>query len=158
MKIFIFNRFTILLYLLFFSVACIQENNCPDCFTPPESLQIRILDKNTSEDLIYNGTYHQDSIQIKYYIPDGEQIVEYQVYTDSVMEQSVLVSYQISWESSAGFKEFFMYLDSTTTDTLYLNVEEKHSECCTYFEWVNFEINGAEPEFDLDNFYYILEK
>lgn len=143
---------------IFMLASCLSDNDCPECFTPPESLQLRIIDKNNSQDLLFNGTYQADSIRIVYLTPDGEQSVEYQLYTDSVLQRSLIVSYQISWESAFGFKEFLLHLNSSETDTIYLNVEEKHTECCTYFEWVNFEINGTEPDFDIENYFYVLSK
>lgn len=142
----------ILLFLAAVFLSCSNRHDCPDCFTPPESLYMRIISANTSTDLICNGTYSVDSLLLYYKALDTIQIVDHEVLIDSSNSKAIFISHQISWESAAGFKEFFLHLNENEVDTIYLNVEEYHSECCTYFNWNNFEINGDQPIIDtIDN-------
>jgi hypothetical protein len=134
--------------------SCESIFNCPECFTPPAPLVLKVSSSFDSTDLIYNGFYQADSILIYYFDGNSKKLVDVEVYSDSVKETSVIVSNEISWISSGGEKTFFVYLNNFDTDTIYLDVREANDDCCTYFEWLCFEINGNIVEPDNTNYWY----
>ncbi len=142
------------LHLILLPMAC----ECPACSSPPDSLRLKITDRETSKDLIYTGIYQADSISI-YYFDDSEskKYIDFEIYTDTLQEKTMIESHEIGWKSAEGIKTYYLYLNSVETDTITLNVEERNDDCCTFFEFVNFEINGNKPVEDTDYFYNYLK-
>ncbi len=140
--------FVALITLFFASCNCKDE-----CFTPPLELNLRILDSNNN-DLLFNESYFIDSVQITSF----NRAVEFDFIIDSVQKSVILVSNEITWESNSGTKEFLLYLNSETTDSIYLDVQHFYEDCCTYHDIVKFQINDKDVLFDQSTFAYSVIK
>ena len=55
--------YLLLMTAIVFTVSC-SNDDCGECFTPPNSLYLELLDKETNENLFTNGTYDADQIEI----------------------------------------------------------------------------------------------
>jgi len=139
-------------------LSCKDTHECPLCFSPPQELMLKILDKESSEDLIFNGTYKVDEISIIYLRGQHEETIEIEIITDEEKERAFIVSHEIAWKSLEGFKNFKLHLSPVVSHDMYLNVVSKSDECCTYHEYVDFEIDEEIVEFDPADYTYNLQK
>lgn len=153
------NTFKLLIFgMLILSIISCDKICNVDCFTPPGALNLKITDKADSTDLIFTGVYDADSISIFYIDKDVKKSIDLSVFTDSVNQRSMIVSSEIAWKSAEGFKDYFLYLNSQETDTLYLDVVSVTENCCTYHPYLGFEINGIVIEMDTSDYMYDLKK
>lgn len=134
--------------------SCESIYKCPECFTPPEPMLLSVKSAHDSTDLVYNGFYDADTIAIYFFDGSKKKHLELEVFTDSIQEISIIGSTEIGWTSSGGAKTFYLYLSAHEIDTIFLDVREASNDCCTYFEWLSFEINGNVVEQDKDNYWY----
>jgi hypothetical protein len=141
-----------------FYCSCEILHDCPECFTPPNGIALRILSKNDSIDLISNGTYCTDSIRIYYLNNNAEHEIDLEIYSDTILQVSRLVSHEISWKSLEGNKDCFLYLNHNDSDTIFINVERITENCCTENPLVDFMINGIQPPYDATDYNYVLWK
>ncbi len=151
----------IILYLcvvIFNFTSCEKIKNCPECFTPPESLNMKITDSITGEDLIFNNLISSDSIEFYYFQNNEKEIMEHEMYIDSVNLKVILTCHELGWLSGDGIKDFYLYLGNNDVDTIFLDVEYGHTECCTYYQWLDFTINGNEMDIDTADFLYNYRK
>lgn len=138
--------------------SCEILRDCPECFSPPNGIALRILSKNDSIDLIYNGTYKADSIRLYYINNNIEHEIDFKIYTDSISQVSRLCSYEISWKSLEGYKDCFLFLTNDDLDTIYINVVRVTENCCTENPLLDFMINGIQLSYDATNYDYLLFK
>jgi len=146
--------------LLFLFVLACKNFTCPTCDTMPQALRLKITDKKSSEDLIFNGTYKAEEISITYFKDQKEETIDIEIVTDTENESSMIISYEIPWKSLAGIKTYYLHLNSTKneTNTLYLNVVSKSGDCCESYKYVDFEINDEIIELDPADYIYNLQK
>ena len=157
------KRNTFLVEILLFCsfvliISCDTSKDCPPCFTPPETLNLMLTDKATGEDLIFNHTYSPDTIMFYCYLNGFKVALEQGIYLDSSTSRVIIYTSDPSWKSPTGIKDFYLYLGNNDTDTIFLDVEEKHNECCTYYDWKEFKINGNTMEIDTNLHVYVLKK
>jgi len=123
--------------------SCKKITKCGECTTPPDELNFKITDYTTGSDLIFNNTCKLDSIEIFYYENDKKTTLDFVTILDSINSTAIFTCYDVCWKSPQGFKDFYLYLGNNDIDTIFLDIEERHSECCTYYEWKDFTINGV---------------
>ncbi len=113
----------ILIVLILFSIlSCKDTHECPECFTPPQELGLKITDKTSAEDLIFNGTYKSDEISISYMKNEEETPIEIEIIIDEENERAFILSYEIAWKSLEGFKNYKLRLSPNESHDIYLNV------------------------------------
>lgn len=146
--------------LLGLSIGLLFLNGCeyPKCSNSPGALRLRLISKSDSTDLISNGFYNKDSITIWYVNQNQKTSVSFQVKTDSNTEKSVIESNDIGWKSTEGYKTFYIHLNSSDTDTLYLDVTKISGEKCTSYQYTTFKYNGQEIVLDTKEYNYIIKK
>ena len=125
--------------LLVANVGC---NKCEgiDCFTPPNILIFQLLDKETGEDLIANGTY----------LP--EEVVVYAVYDDDTHDLShsyngsnnYFSDFEIGTKTGPKRSSYELRLGDDVVIPFTYEVSKRTEDCCTFFELEQFEINGVE--------------
>jgi hypothetical protein len=119
---------------------------CPACENPPLSVNFRIIDKNTSADLLYTKRYSLDTIQV-FSVENGlNHRIKLDSYTDTVNKRVVLGSSDWIQKSLSGQKNYFLKLNNHDIDTVFFNVTEtlSNNDCCRAEHIRNFEINGVE--------------
>jgi len=150
----------ILIWILFVVLvfSCKKNNDCPECFSPPSELKLKITNKTNSIDLINSGFYDNDSIAICYYDNDKKKYIEFSIIDDTINNKSIIISNDITWKSTEGFKNYFLYLNVYDTDTVLLDVQTITKNCCTYHPVIEFKINGNKVEIDPNDYVYNLKK
>ncbi len=131
--------------IIFISIISCDREDCDDCFTPPETFMMMIVDKDTGEDLLDGKTYFTDSLEIYYFQNEERKNAPFQIEHLNSYEK-VITSEQLPWLSVAGNKDFYIQLNSIDTDTLYLHVAEYLHYCCRSYPYVEATINGNDIE------------
>ena len=133
------------LILLLFTIifqSC-DNDDCGECFTPPESFTFEIVDKTTGENLFSNGTYESGNIKITDYLNDNEP-VEFTFISKNNINMIEIGS--IGWKTEIVNLKIEI-LDNHIFD-FYVDVERKMGDCCSYTDYN--EITIRESEFELD--------
>ena len=131
--------------------ACSLSDECPECFTPPGELIIKVVDAGTGENLIDNGTFDTSAITLRTSEGDDSQDVTFSVRYISTIG-SVLSSTSIGFSSVAGKKDYVLQLDETTSVSLFVDFEAVTEDCCTYHPLMTFMANGTALSFDANEY------
>lgn len=130
-----------LLLLVFLSQTSCDfiKDDCGECFTPPPSFSFQLIGKNNGEDLFANKTFNIEDVSVT----DGEgKLYEFELIThDNV---NILYLVDVGWIEDPNL--YTINLNDETSVEFDLDVDQKHSECCTYFEVINFVIYDYEYE------------
>ncbi len=138
------GRFILSIIIAITTISC-DRSDCDDCFTPPETFRMMIVDKNTGEDLLDGKTYFIDSLEIFYFQSQERKEAPFQIENFNSYER-VIKSDHLPWISVGGDKTFYIRLNSQDTDTLYLHVAEYLYYCCRSYPYVEATINGNDIE------------
>ncbi len=144
----------ILIGIIILQTSCDKNSGCGECFTPPESIAFRLIDKTDSTDLFYSGIYNPDSTFIYYFKNNEKEPIEFDIYIDSTDQIGIIASFDISWKSAGGQKDFYLELNHLETDTIFLNIESIYENCCTSHPVLEFSINGTELELNSNDWMY----
>ena len=146
-----------LLLILLTSLVFACKMECNLCFTPPDNFAFKIVDKSTEENLLNLDLYKQDTIDLYYFENSERKDVNIEIVRNHYNEL-ILQSNQLGWIASTGASEFYLYLNYSDTDTINLDVRELSDRCCTWFETHFFSINNQFPEYDWDEYVYLIKK
>jgi len=119
---------------------------------------MRIVDKNTTEDLIYNKKYNLDSIQIYYLENSNKRYLEIWSTVDTTNHQVLIVPFGWCQKSIVGIKDYYIYLNRNDVDTIRVDVFETEDKCCSVSKLKQFEINGAKLDINVSNWSRVLLK
>jgi hypothetical protein len=137
--------------------TCDKDN----CVVPPDPFKFRIIDRNSTEDLIFSviPRYHPDSIRL-FYLQDEEEIDLPVQITTSEYYRGVLINQALPYISAVEFiKDYYLQLNYNDTDTLLIDVRLIDFECCTVFEWAESYINGEKLRRSPNDFsVFLIEK
>jgi len=148
----------IFISIIIFQTSCDKNSGCGECFTPPESIAFRLIDKTDSTDLFYSGIYNPDSTFIYYFKNNEKEQIQFDIYIDSIDQIGFISSRDISWKSAGGQKHFYLELNHVELDTILLDIVTRTENCCTDHPVMEFSINGTELGLNSDDwFYYYLK-
>lgn len=148
----------IILFLTAILISMTTLNSCEECgecFTPPGTILLVILDDSTGSNLLRPGAYDPDSIKISNTLEFNNNIGLTFYGNDS---SRIMSTGNLSWEGIGGPKTFYLYLNSTETDTILLNVVVVNDDCCTWHNLEQFDINGTQAEWDDVRYTFVLRK
>ena len=134
--------FSLLLLLALFS-SC---DNCSDkaCFSPPPPFGYELIDSETKENLLSNGTYQESRISIT--------DLEGKAITPIIRESIIEVT---SW--AEGQDELTFKYDNVEIFKVQLELERVNEDCCSFVRIRNHEISGATSELsDSNNVHMVL--
>lgn len=141
----------------FISVFFFLQCECPECFTPPVELILRVIDQNDSTDIIFSGKSNNEDISLYYFENNFKKIIEFEILNDTVNKKSYLISGYPGFISSTGIREFYLELNDSDIDTMFYDVEEQTDDCCTFFRENEFRYNGKTIKKDKDFVYLIVK-
>lgn len=133
------------------------DMQCGECFTPPEEIRLKLIDSQ-GNNLVENGTYTPDSISLYYLENQVKKPVRYDLSTYYPYFKNIIFSSELAWMSIGERMNYYLRLNYLDTDTLTLELKEKHSDCCTYFDVVYFTINGKQAEFSNTEYVFLIRK
>ncbi|MCK5907408.1 MAG: hypothetical protein KAG37_07445 [Flavobacteriales bacterium] len=131
------KRITTLLLLIFLTqTSCdIIRDDCKDivCTSPPPTFRFEFIDKENSENLFTNKTIKIEDVEVYDEVGKG---VRFNLITEN--DINVLDISEIGW--TMGPKSYTIELSEDTSVDITLNMKAKNSECCSYFEVVEFYV------------------
>ena len=113
------------------------------CFTPPQQIMIRLLDKDGSDLLDptnLNG-YKSSDINI-FYIKDGKKNYSIVKLDSRPNTKSYFLTTDISWNADKG-QDFSLELSPTVTDKIYLRYDKVSEGNCAFYKFVEFKYNNV---------------
>ncbi|OBQ46125.1 hypothetical protein JJL45_11670 [Tamlana sp. s12] len=140
------NLILILFTLIFQSC---NNDDCGECFTPPQSFQFEIVDKTSGENLFTNGTYDSGNIEITDNLNDNEPI-EFTFISENNINLIQIGS--IGWETE--IVNLKIDISDNHIFDFYVDAERKMGECCSYTEYNEITIGESEFELDSENGIY----
>lgn len=141
------SNFLLFIAFLFISTSCLRDNDCDECFTPPQQLYFKVLSAENDENLYSNYTYIVS--ELKLYYMDGEDKIYIQISLYQNGDQWILSSNDMSWIALANTSEtFYLELNPETTESIYLKIVSVTEDCCTFHPIEELKINGEEAEFE----------
>ncbi|WP_291727992.1 hypothetical protein [Bernardetia sp.] len=123
-----------------------------ECFTPAEPFYFQLIDKETNENLLENGTYLLSDVRIKSLARNELHLLELDSVEINGQKELVLMDAEIGWEPNRENKNYTLILaDSLEFDFVY-ETEERKGECCTFYDVMevsssDMEINKTDSEF-----------
>lgn len=146
------KRITTLLFLIFLTqTSCdIIKKDCGECFSPPPTFRFEFVDKTSGENLFANKILKIEDVEV---YDENEEKVEFQLITENNI--NILDLGYIGW--AEGPKSYTIELSDDISVHITLNMKEKHSECCTYFEVLEFSVLEYDYE-KLNNSGFIIVK
>ncbi len=133
-----------LFVLLAFTLFSCDKCKDTDCFTPPMPFYFQLIDKETNQNLLQNGTYVLSDIRIK---PTFKNEF-YTLKLDSVEiegeKQVVLLNDEIGWQSGNDYKNYLLFVKDSSVYNFVYHTEQKNNDCCTYYELE--EVSSSEIE------------
>ena len=136
------KRINLILILFTIIFQSCNNNDCGECFTPPQSFSFEIVDKTSGENLFTNGTY-ESKIEITDNLNNKEPI-EFSFISGNDINLIQIGS--IGWETE--IVNLKIDISDNHTFNLYIDAERKTGDCCSYTEYN--EITIADSEFELD--------
>lgn len=135
--------------LILLVVQSCNDKDCEDisCFTPPFIFTFDILDKETGENLFDNGTYTEEQIEVVNKSDGSERAYEF-----IGGEINFLRIPSIGWETEIA--EVLVKLDGEEAFTLFVDVERRTENCCSFSEYNETRIDNADYEYDQQREFY----
>lgn len=133
----------IILILVLFTIisqSCGNDDDCRDCFTPPQSFIFEIIDKTTGENLFTNETYEAEQIQITNTLNDSP--VEFTFISEN--DVNLIQIDAIGWQTEIVNLKIDI-LDNHIFN-FYVDAERKMVNCCNSTEYNEITIGGSEFE------------
>jgi hypothetical protein len=131
----------IILFILIFQ-SC-NNDDCGECFTPPESFNFEIVDKTSGENLFTNGTYNSEGISIINTLNNNESVEFTFISEDNI---NLIQVGSIGWQTE------IVNLNISISDNhifdFYVDAVRKTREYCNYTEYN--EITITDSEFELN--------
>ncbi|MDO3696030.1 hypothetical protein QVZ41_14350 [Wenyingzhuangia sp. chi5] len=123
------------------SQSC-NNNDCGECFTPPEIFSFKIVDKTSGENLFTNGTYEAEQIEIINTLDNSK--VNYTFISENNI--NIIQIEDIGWKTET--VNIQVNISNVHIFDFYVNAERKKGECCSYTEYNNITIEGSEYELE----------
>lgn len=134
---------------IFITLLSCKDTDCPECFTPPNPFVIELIDKTTGENLFTNGTYNADDISLTNILNNNSNI-EFTFIDEN--DYNMIQVNTIGWQTE--IVNYELKIKDQTIFNLYVDVERKSGNCCSYTEYNYIEIKNAEYTLDSESGIY----
>lgn len=135
------NLIVILCTIIFQSC---NDNDCGECFTPPQSFIFEIVDKTSGENLFTIGTFEPENIEITDNL-NNDEAIEFSFISENDINLIQISS--IGWETE--IVDLKISISNNHIFNLYVDAKRKTADCCSYTEYNEIKITNSE--FELNN-------
>lgn len=127
----------------FFNSGC---DKCSDveCFTPPQVFNFQLLDKDSGEDLVANGTFFPSEVKVFSLSENKSHLLQVST-TDSL--NFVFTDAEIGWIVGEENSSYELRLGDAKVLPFSYESKKNEVECCTSFELLSFEMDSVERLF-----------
>ena len=119
-----------------------MNDDCGECFTPPQSFMFEIVDKTSGENLFTNETYTPEQIRITNTLNNSKGAFTFISENDINLIQI----------NTIGWKTEIVNLKVDILDyhifDFYVDAERKSGDCCSYTEYNEITVGASEFELD----------
>lgn len=138
--------------VLFTMQILLSCENCNeiDCFTPPNSYIIQLIDKETGNDLI--AVDELDHAEIRLF--NKTQSVYEEITIEAVDEQSNFIMINIAWNK--GLNVYSMEIKDKEAFEITGHFERVYEDCCSFTKVHEFSIDNAEYQLDSNQYVYMV--
>jgi hypothetical protein len=130
----------LILFIVIFQ-SC-NSNDCPLCFSPPQSFLFEIVGKTSGENIFTNGSYKSENIEITDKL--NNKSVKFTFISENNMNLIQIGS--IGWETE--IVDLKIGISDKQIFDFYVDVERKMGDCCSYSEYNEIRIVASEYELD----------
>lgn len=125
-------------FVLTFSlmIACSDEE-CGECFTPPNYFFFELVDSNTGENLFTNGTFNSDDIEV---LDASDHRIEFSFIEDN--DINLIEINTIGWQTE--IVNYRINIASENIFDLYVDAKRLNEDCCSFTRYNEIEIGNAE--------------
>lgn len=130
----------IFLFVFIIIMSC-KKNECEDilCFTPPPNFALELVDKITCENLFTNEVLNSNNIEIT---NENSKKIAFTFISEN--DLNIIQLSEIGW--ILGLHTYNITVASDVQFNIELNMEEKHENCCAFFNILLFDISNYEFE------------
>lgn len=133
---------TLHLAFILFAVILLGCNNddCGDCFTPPENFRFELVGKTSGENLFTNGTFKPSEIKITNTLDNSQTEFTFNSENNINLIQIGGIGFQteiVNLKIDVGNSPIFNF---------YVDAERKKGDCCSYTEYNDIKIDNSEFE------------
>lgn len=140
------------------SISVFYRCECPECFTPPAELYMRILDHEDSTDMLFKNRAIQTDMRFFYKEDNIIKYLDFKFENDTIQNKTLFISGYPGFISASGFKEFYLKINESDIDTIFYDVEEQSDDCCTFYKEITLKYNGQTIEKNKKEFVYIITR
>jgi hypothetical protein len=116
------------------------NEDCNECFTPPQPLLFEVVSEDSRDNLISNGTYTSKDIEIVN--QSNDQLVEFSISQNG--DSDILNINTIGWQTET--INYLITANDESLFTLQLNAQRISEDCCSYTKYSDIEISGSDYE------------
>ncbi|AFM06005.1 hypothetical protein Fleli_3691 [Bernardetia litoralis DSM 6794] len=143
-------------FLLAFNLSSCDKCEDIDCFSPPEAFCFQLIDKETNQNLLQNGTYSFSDIQIKSISEEKFHTLQIDSVEIEEQKQVVLIDNEIGWETEN--KDYILILNDSLEFNFIYQTKKKSEDCCAFYETEEVSFSELKVEIPTPNngFFYKL--
>lgn len=126
---------------IFITIISCKNNECEDvlCFTPPPTFELELVDKTTGENLFTNDVLNPNDIKI---LDENSKNIAFNFISEN--DLNIIQLSEIGWNLGAHTYKVTVGID--VQFNIELEMKEKHENCCTFFNTLQFNISNYEFE------------
>ena len=136
------KKFNLILSLITIILQSCNNNDCGECFTPPEEFSFEIVNKISGENLFTNGTYEPEQIEIINTLDNSK--VNFTFISENNI--NIIQIENIGWVTEK--VNLQINISENHIFDFNVNAERKTGECCSYTEYNNITIGNSEYELE----------
>lgn len=123
--------------------SCVNKNDdCGECFSPPQEINFEVVNKITGENLFTNGTFNKNQISITD-IETGN-LIDFNFLNENNL--NIIQLNNIGWKTEN--IHYLINIDDVIVFNLYLEAQRLFENCCSFTKINNLKIENIEYEFN----------
>jgi hypothetical protein len=126
-----------LFILAFFLMTACSNEECGECFSPPNYFVFELVDSNTGENLFTNETFNPEDIEV---LDASDHPVEFSFIDEN--DINLIEIYTIGWQTE--IVNYRINIASENLFDLYVDAERLSEDCCSFTRYNEIEISNAE--------------
>lgn len=134
----------LILFLVFFLISCTE--NGQECFTPPEGASFKLVDAETGENLITNGTLDAKKFSVK---DEEGNSAEFKVITENNLNA---VAVTVGWYN--GTKNYHFDLGNSQSFDFKVKSHEISGDCGGY---IVDQIDIVNVPYEMESYFFLIK-
>ncbi|MCC6726670.1 MAG: hypothetical protein IT258_19370 [Saprospiraceae bacterium] len=142
------KNYALLLFFLAFGLANYGCDKCADieCTPPPPGFSFQLLDKDSGQDLVANGTFNAKQVKVF-------SIADNKLHTMFVTVSADSTAYtftdgELGWNTGPENASYELRLNASSVFPFTFETKSVKDGCCTAIKLEKFEIEGVERLFN----------